>query len=157
MANKSILGELWVVEIAARHSIAADIEFAGHADGLRLLVLIEDEKLSVVNRGPDGDGARTDARGCRPNGSLGGPIHIPEFTAEEQLLSQFSRQSFAAAEHLQAAVALPPGLEQKPPSGGCRLHDGRAGFFQLFLEQARIQSRFAACQDTFGARNEGKK
>ena len=45
----------------------------------------------------------------------------------EQRVGQVARQRLAAAQHLQAGVTAPAGLEQHPPGRRRRLHDRRAG------------------------------
>src|SRR6185295_7032255 len=53
IANKGRLGKLWLSQVATRDSLAADVQFAGHADRHRLQGEIQDVDAGVADGAAD--------------------------------------------------------------------------------------------------------
>src|SRR5690606_12309999 len=56
MGHEALGGEVRAVEVAQGQAVAADVEFAGHADGHRLAVVVEHIELRVGDGPSDGHG-----------------------------------------------------------------------------------------------------
>jgi hypothetical protein len=99
--------------------------------------------LGVGDRPADGDGAtaRFDSFRRGPDGRLRGTVEVPEFAhASHQCIGQFAAEGFTTAQPAKARAALPVFLEEQPPGGRSRLHQGGPALGEL-----QGQRRAVAC------------
>src|SRR5947209_743946 len=82
IGNKALRGKLRPVDVAARQSFSADVQFAGNAPGHRLELLVQHIELAICNGTADGDWtalASFHESGRGVAGIFGQSIEVPDF------------------------------------------------------------------------------
>src|SRR5579862_9222330 len=117
--------QLGTIEIAAGQAVATDVKFAGDTDRGKLLVAVQNVKLSVVDR--QGDWNRPFPglyfqRGG-PNRGLRRPVHVPDRVGTlYQFIRKLTWKHFPAAENFERWASIPSRVKQELPGYRRCLH-----------------------------------
>ena len=145
-------GQSGLIQVTERDAIAADPEFAGYPNRTRLAMLVKDVYDSIGNRLADADTGIGigHAPAGRPDGSLGGTIHIPQLAGNgQQACRQIGAERFTTDQCLKAGWPLPASIEEHAPSTWGGLHHGSLRLPQQRCQCLRISGLLARGKDDF--------
>ena len=152
--------ELRPFVVAQRHAVAADADFARHAERAGPQLGIEDPHLRVVDRMADRHAARGHHVALhvphgRPHRGLGRAVDVPQLLAAfEQFQRQPRTHRLAADPAPEARGAGPLGVEQQLPHAGRGLQDGDVFFLEQGAQAVAVHGGLALHHHDLGAGRE---